>query len=264
MPIDRIELRELSMPLMAPFETSFGVETDRHCIIVRIEADGLTGWGECPVEAGFGYSYETTTTAWHALKDFLIPHLLGKPIDVSHAVEVGELLRGHSVRRTAFLAWCHGFGLWGFGTYWLYVSIHDYGYTPPWLATPMVAGLAAFMALFFAGLGAIYARFRLARTPLLALPALWVLGEWVRSWFLTGFPWLFTGYAFIDTPLAGYAPVTGVFGISLIAVFTALALVRAAAAAHSTPTVRLTSTTVDSSRVSRSIACMPTTPRASA
>ncbi len=99
MPIDRIELRELSMPLTAPFETSFGVETDRHCIIVRVEADGLTGWGECPVEAGFGYSYETTTTAWHALKDFLIPHLLGKPVDVSHAVEVGELLRGHNMAR---------------------------------------------------------------------------------------------------------------------------------------------------------------------
>ncbi|HEX4870013.1 MAG TPA: apolipoprotein N-acyltransferase [Moraxellaceae bacterium] len=140
----------------------------------------------------------------------------------------GELLRGHDVRRTAFLAWCHGFGLWGFGTYWLYVSVHDYGYTPPWLATPMVAGLAAFMALFYGLLGWAFARFRLARAPLLALPALWVLGEWIRSWLLTGFPWLFTGYAFIDTPLAGYAPVTGVFGISLIAVFTALALVRTA------------------------------------
>lgn len=141
----------------------------------------------------------------------------------------GELLRGHTPRRTAWLAWCHGFGLWGFGTYWLYVSVHDYGYTPPWLAVPMVAGLAAVMALFFALLGWSYARLRLSRAPLLALPALWVLGEWVRSWFLTGFPWLFTGYAFIDTPLAGFAPVTGVFGISLIAVFTALALVRTAA-----------------------------------
>ncbi|MES2918092.1 MAG: apolipoprotein N-acyltransferase [Pseudomonadota bacterium] len=141
----------------------------------------------------------------------------------------GELLRGHSPRRTAWLAWCHGFGLWGFGTWWLYVSIHDYGYTPPWLATPMVAGLAGFMALLFALLGWLYARFRLTRAPLLALPALWVLGEWLRSWFLTGFPWLFTGYAFIDTPLAGFAPLTGVFGVSLIAVFTALALVRVAA-----------------------------------
>lgn len=138
----------------------------------------------------------------------------------------GELLRGHSVRRTAFLAWCHGFGLWAYGASWLYVSIHDYGYTPHWLAIPMVAFVAAVMALFFALIGFIYARFRLDRRELLTLPALWVLGEWLRSWLFTGFPWLFTGYAFIDTPLRGYAPLLGVFGISLIAVFTGLALFR--------------------------------------
>jgi len=141
----------------------------------------------------------------------------------------GELLRAHGAGRTAWLGWCYGFGLWGYGTHWLYVSIHDYGYTPPWLATPMVAALAAVMALFFALLGYVYARLRLQRAALLALPALWVLGEWLRSWVLTGFPWLFTGYAFIDTPLAGYAPLFGVFGISLIAVFSALALCRALA-----------------------------------
>ncbi|MDF2446389.1 MAG: apolipoprotein N-acyltransferase [Moraxellaceae bacterium] len=138
----------------------------------------------------------------------------------------GELLRGHAVKRTAWLAWCYGFGLWAYGTHWLYVSIHDYGYTPPWLATPMVGALAGFMALFFALLGFLYARFRLDRHGLLTLTALWVLGEWIRSWLLTGFPWLFTGYAFIDTPLAGYAPLFGVFGISLIAVFSALAVFR--------------------------------------
>lgn len=137
-----------------------------------------------------------------------------------------ELLRGHSVRRTAFLAWCHGFGLWAYGGSWLYVSIHDYGYTPPWLATPMVGFVAAVMALFFAFIGFLYARFKLERAPLLALPALWVLGEWLRSWLFTGFPWLFTGYAFIETPLIGYAPLLGVFGISLIAVFTGLVLFR--------------------------------------
>jgi apolipoprotein N-acyltransferase len=80
---------------------------------------------------------------------------------------------------------------------------------PPWLATPMVGFVAAVMALFFAGIGWLYGRFPprpLLR--LLALPALWVLGEWLRSWLFTGFPWLFTGYAFVDTPLAGYAPAT--------------------------------------------------------
>jgi o-succinylbenzoate synthase len=99
MNIDRIELRIVSMKLTAPFETSFGVEHDRDCVIVRVDADGLTGWGECPVSRGFGYSYETTTTAWHALKDFLVLQLLGKPLDVGQAVEVGELLRGHNMAR---------------------------------------------------------------------------------------------------------------------------------------------------------------------
>lgn len=151
----------------------------------------------------------------------------------------GELLHGHSVKRTAWLGWCYGFGLWGYGTHWLYVSIHDYGYTPPWLATPMVAALAAVMALFFALLGYAYARLRLQRAALLALPALWVLGEWLRSWVLTGFPWLFTGYAFIDTPLAGYAPLLGVFGVSLVAVFSALALFRVLAEPKAWPALAI-------------------------
>lgn len=138
----------------------------------------------------------------------------------------GELLRGHAPRRAAWLAFCHGFGLWACGASWLYVSIHDYGYTPSWLAIPMVGALSAVMALFFALIGFLYARFRLDRAPLFTLPALWVLGEWLRSWVLTGFPWLLTGYAFIDTPLAGFAPVVGVFGISLLALFSALALMQ--------------------------------------
>jgi apolipoprotein N-acyltransferase len=141
----------------------------------------------------------------------------------------GELLHGHSSKRTAWLAWCHGFGLWAYGASWLYVSIHDFGYTPPWLAIPMVGFVAAVMGLFFALLGFIYARLRLDRAALFTLPALWMLGEWLRSWLFTGFPWLFAGYAFIDTPLAGYAPVLGVFGVSLIAVFSALAIFRALA-----------------------------------
>lgn len=135
------------------------------------------------------------------------------------------LITGHSPKKTAFIAWCFGFGLWASGASWLYVSIHDYGYTPAWLAIPMVGIVAFVMALFFALLGYVLARFRLDRRLIFSLPALWIIGEWLRSWFLTGFPWLFTGYAFIDTPLAGYAPVFGVFGVSLVAVFTAIALI---------------------------------------
>jgi O-succinylbenzoate synthase len=99
MPIDRITLHLVSMQLVAPFETSFGVEHDRQCVIVRVDADGLTGWGECPAERAFGYSYETTTTVWHALKDFLIPRSLSQPIDIAATYRLGELLRGHNMAR---------------------------------------------------------------------------------------------------------------------------------------------------------------------
>ena len=99
MPIDRIALYLVNLRLVAPFETSFGVEHDRQCVIVRVEAGGLTGWGECPAERTFGYSYETTTTVWHALKDFLIPRSLGQPIDIAAACRLGERLRGHNMAR---------------------------------------------------------------------------------------------------------------------------------------------------------------------
>src|SRR5512143_3511993 len=99
MPIDRITLHLVSMRLVAPFETSFGVEHDRQCVIVRVDADGLAGWGECPAESTFGYSYETTTTVWHALRDFLIPRSLGQSVDIARVVQLGDLLRGHNMAR---------------------------------------------------------------------------------------------------------------------------------------------------------------------
>jgi o-succinylbenzoate synthase len=99
MSIDRISLYLVNMRLTAPFETSFGVEQDRQCVIVRVDADGLTGWGECPASREFGYSYETTTTVWHALKDFLVPHSLGQPVDIAATFELGEHLRGHNMAR---------------------------------------------------------------------------------------------------------------------------------------------------------------------
>ena len=59
---------------------------------------------------------------------------------------------------------------------------------------------------------------------LLGFAAIWVLGEWLRSWLLTGFPWLYLGYAHVDTWLAGWAPITGVFGLSFAVVFSASCL----------------------------------------
>lgn len=100
MKIERIELRHTKMQLVAPFETSFGVSTSEEHIIVRVDAEGLTGWGECVAMAEPYYSYETNQTAWHILRDFLIPAILGKNIgDVEDALEFWDRVRGHNMAK---------------------------------------------------------------------------------------------------------------------------------------------------------------------
>jgi O-succinylbenzoate synthase len=102
MKIDRIELRELQMPLVHFFETSFGRTTTRRIVLVRVDADGLTGWGEVTAGEEPFYSYETPETAWHILRDFLIPWTLGKdgvePADVAPRFRP---IRGHNMAKAA-------------------------------------------------------------------------------------------------------------------------------------------------------------------
>jgi len=119
--------------------------------------------------------------------------------------------------------WLVGLGLFGSGASWVYVSIHDYGMTAAPLATLMtllfVAGLALVTGVVFWCWG------KLAGTVfwrrLCVFPAVWVLGDWLRGWILTGFPWLLLGTAQVDGPLAGWAPILGVHGVTLIVVASA-------------------------------------------
>lgn len=100
MKIDSITLHHISMPLTAPFETSFGRETDRQCIIITLNAEGLTGYGECVASHDPGYSYETTGTAWHILKDFISPLILGNEIvDALDFQKRVEKIRGHHLAK---------------------------------------------------------------------------------------------------------------------------------------------------------------------
>jgi O-succinylbenzoate synthase len=80
MKIERVELHHIELPLAHPFETSFGREFTRPCILVAVHAGGLTGWGECTAGSGPWYSSETVETAWHVLRDFLIPAVLGQDV----------------------------------------------------------------------------------------------------------------------------------------------------------------------------------------
>jgi len=88
------------MPLVSPFETSFGSIIERECLIIRIYSEGLVGIGECVADRDPGYAYETTGTALHIIKDFLIPMVLGKDIgSVADFCEQTEGVRGHRMAK---------------------------------------------------------------------------------------------------------------------------------------------------------------------
>ncbi len=126
------------------------------------------------------------------------------------------LLDNTTPRRAALLSWCYGFGLFGVGASWVYVSIHDYGNAPPVLAGILTLLFVMGLALFFTLQGWVTRRVGAGKYPVLGFAACWVLGEWFRAWFLTGFPWLYLGYAHVTTPLSGVAPLLGVLGISCV------------------------------------------------
>jgi len=75
-PIDQITLHHLRMPYVTPFQTSRWVETEREFVLIQLEAEGLTAWGECTATQHCAYSYETTKTNWHILEDFIVPSVL--------------------------------------------------------------------------------------------------------------------------------------------------------------------------------------------
>lgn len=98
--LDSIHLYHLRMPLISPFETSFGKSTHRDCILIEARSAGLAGWGECVADRDPGYAYETSQTAWHILIDYLIPQILSQqtvhPEDVQ---KVFKTVRGHSMAK---------------------------------------------------------------------------------------------------------------------------------------------------------------------
>ncbi|MBI3896665.1 MAG: apolipoprotein N-acyltransferase [Gammaproteobacteria bacterium] len=126
--------------------------------------------------------------------------------------------------RAAWRGFLYGCGCFGVGVSWVYVSLHTYGHMSPPLAGVAVLLFVAGMSLYPAIVGLLQARFAALPSALrltVIMPASFVLVEWLRGWLLTGFPWLNLGYSQTDTPLAGYAPWVGVYGMSLIVALTA-------------------------------------------
>lgn len=134
-----------------------------------------------------------------------------------------------SAKQAAWRGWWFGLGMFTSGTSWVYVSIHDYGAASVPLALFLtllfVAGLALFLALF----GWLWAGFFRQKNHTLsnafAFAALWVAIEAFRGWVLTGFPWLYIGYSQLHGPLAGLAPLGGVWLISFTVALSSILLI---------------------------------------
>ena len=122
-----------------------------------------------------------------------------------------------------------GFGLGWFcvGIGWLYISMHDFGELPAPLAALAVLLLAAYLSIYFVGATWLAARTLARRGPLafaIVFGAATVLAEWLRGTVFTGLPWVAVGYAQVDAPLAGYAPLVGAYGVGGIAALLAALL----------------------------------------
>ena len=136
-----------------------------------------------------------------------------------------------SAKRSLLVGWGFGFGWSVAGMHWLYVAITVHGGMPAPIAALAIALLAVYMGMFsaFATGAATWLRRRWSLPVpsflLLVLPACWGLSEWTRGWLFTGFPWASSGYAHNISPLAGYAPIVGVFGIGVLVAVCAACLV---------------------------------------
>jgi apolipoprotein N-acyltransferase len=138
------------------------------------------------------------------------------------------LWQGAAPRRAAVLGFWFNAGTFAVGTYWLYISLRLIEQAPIVLALLLMAALVAIMGAYHALLGWFVAKYLPpagAARWLVGIPGAWLLIEWFRSWFLTGFGWLALGYAHTDNWLGGLAPVIGQYGLGLVTLLLAGALV---------------------------------------
>lgn len=155
------------------------------------------------------------------------------PVAILACATILALWLFSSSSRSAWRGFLFGLGLFSVGISWVFISIHYHGFVGLGLSLFLTLALILVMALFPMLLGYLLGRFfsqgfesRATRYKLLLVfPAAWLLMEWLRGWFMTGFPWLSLGYSQTDSLLAGLAPLVGVYGIAWAIVFSAALLV---------------------------------------
>ncbi|PIE42860.1 MAG: apolipoprotein N-acyltransferase [Gammaproteobacteria bacterium] len=148
------------------------------------------------------------------------------PLGILSALVIYAVVRKGSKRDALLTGWLYGLGIYGSGASWIYVSIHDYGYTSAGLAAIVTFLFVAFLALFQVLQLYLYkhAETNQIRFNVLLFASIWILIDWFRSWFLTGFPWLYLGYGLTDSPISWLAPIGGVHLVTFVAVLTGCTL----------------------------------------
>ena len=153
------------------------------------------------------------------------------PLQLLATAVLAHRVLAASPRRGAALGLAFGTGWLLAGVWWMFISLYRYGNLPAWMAALAVFVLSLALSLYLALAMAAVARWRsgvLAWDAAL-FAAAWLLAELARTWLFTGFPWLASGYAHVDSPLAVLAPWLGVLGIGAIAAALAVVVARAAA-----------------------------------
>lgn len=129
-----------------------------------------------------------------------------------------------SAKRAAIRGYLFGLGSFGSGVSWVYISMHDFGGAGVLGASLLTAVFVAFWSLFPALVGFISVKIK---RSILVMPVIWLLVEYFRGyWLLNGFPWLQIGYSQMDTPLAGYIPIIGVYGTGFLLALTAASIAK--------------------------------------
>jgi len=147
------------------------------------------------------------------------------PVAVISVMLLFLSLQGITAKQAAVRGYLFGLGLFGVGISWVYVAIHDFGGAGMILAGLLTAIFVAFLAIFVGlitwGSKKLTGLTLSSWDYLLLLPVAWLVFEWIKTVFLTGFPWLELGVSQIDGPLRGYTPIIGVLGVSLLVTFSA-------------------------------------------
>ena len=168
-----------------------------------------------------------------ALMSVVFVHTWAWPLALACPAWLAWRVAAASPRRAAALGFAFAAAWLAAGTWWLFISMHRYGGLAAPLAALAVATLAALLAVYLALAMAAAASWRSGR-PLhdaLLFAVLWLATELARGLLFTGFPWVASGYAFIDSPLAALAPWVGVYGIGFIAAWLAALAAQLARAA---------------------------------